>query len=571
MNESQDPTEPRSPEDTAETRAMPNAAAEETDQQSEKDTRQRATKSEGSKTSELASPDEAIQSGETSSNEKIGEFQILRRLGKGGMGDVYLAKQTSLGRDVALKVMRKDAVNEDRTHLDRFKTEAMAAAHLNHPNIVQVYLIGEEDGNHFIAQEYVKGKNLREFISKKGPPALPTALHIIKQAAMALKKAGDAGIVHRDIKPENIMVTSKGVVKVADFGLARLTLGRENVNLTQVGMTMGTPSYMSPEQVNGTKVDKRSDIYSLGVTCYHLFAGRPPFRGETALAVALKHIKDEPPSLAELRPDLPKSVCDMVHKMMSKKAGSRYQDASEILEDIRKIQVATQKGKDVKIRVDEFVDEAEESTSRKSKNSQKRWLHSPVRFVLACLLLMAMGAGVGWISRTKDLFAEKPAEKTGQFLPNIQEQYDLARNLVNDETAWMDVIRHPDNSRVEKDRAKEQLAIMYLQQKRFNEATKFFREFKSHGSAHEDLHAKGIAGLAIVASLQGNLKESNNLINLQLKKLADKLNGKLRELVVDTIKRNRETLGKEVPGNLEEYFIGAPVEGDDDSSNVQDS
>src|SRR5579872_7291878 len=154
-------------------------------------------------------------------NKMLGDFLILRRLGRGGMAEVYLAEQTQLKRNVAVKVLHKDRVT-DATYLKRFKTEAMAAGSLSHPNIIQVLMIGEQDGTQYIAQEYVPGMNLREYLARKGPPELALALHIMKQVAAALQAAHSAGIVHRDIKPENIMITRKGDVKVADFGLAQL-------------------------------------------------------------------------------------------------------------------------------------------------------------------------------------------------------------------------------------------------------------------------------------------------------------------------------------------------------------
>ncbi|HID21821.1 MAG TPA: serine/threonine protein kinase, partial [Planctomycetaceae bacterium] len=177
----------------------------------------------------------------------LGEFRLLRRLGRGGMAEVYLAEQTSLKRFVAIKVMRADFVTED-VYQKRFEREALAAAALNHPNIVQVYAIGEANGVRYIAQEYVHGVNLRQFLNRKGPPALPIALRIMKQGAMALHAAGKAGIVHRDIKPENILITRQGQVKVADFGLAQVTRREDPMHLTRSGSTVGTPLYMSPEQ-----------------------------------------------------------------------------------------------------------------------------------------------------------------------------------------------------------------------------------------------------------------------------------------------------------------------------------
>ncbi|MBW3540812.1 MAG: protein kinase, partial [Planctomycetes bacterium] len=228
----------------------------------------------------------------------LGDFRLLRKLGSGGMAEVYLAEQTTLGRKVAVKVLRPELLqNTGSVMLARFEREAKAAAALAHPNIVQVYVIGQEDSLHYIAQEYVQGMNLREYLRRKGPPDAGVAVHLMRQVAAALEKAGEAGVVHRDIKPENILITSKGRVKVADFGLAQLTRPGEHVSLTQPNVTMGTPLYMSPEQVGGKPLDQRSDLYSLGVTFYHLLTGHTPFRGETALTVAVQHLNEEPPPL----------------------------------------------------------------------------------------------------------------------------------------------------------------------------------------------------------------------------------------------------------------------------------
>jgi len=266
----------------------------------------------------------------------LGEFRLLRRLGRGGMAEVYLAEQTSLQRPVAVKVLRSELL-ADPTHLARFRAEALAAAGLSHPNIIQVYSIGEAGGVQYIVQEYVHGQNLRELLTRKGPLDLAAALHVMKQVASALSAAAEAGIIHRDIKPENIMLTRKGEVKVADFGLAKLTQSDTPMNLTKVGVTMGTPLYMSPEQVNGAKLDQRSDLYSFGVTCYHMLAGVPPFRGESALSIAVKHLQEAPQPLAELRPDLPPLLCKIVHKMMEKDVARRYSSAVALLKDLRRL------------------------------------------------------------------------------------------------------------------------------------------------------------------------------------------------------------------------------------------
>src|SRR5580704_17755787 len=267
---------------------------------------------------------------------QLGEFRILRPLGRGGMSEVYLAEQTSLHRQVAVKVLRPELLS-DVTILKRFELEAKSAAGLMHSNIVQVYSFGQQDGLYYIAQEYVQGMNLRQLLNRRGPPELLVAYHIMRQVAAALTVAAEAGIVHRDIKPENILITRKGEAKVADFGLAQLAQSEQRVDLTQVGMTMGTPLYMSPEQINGESVDHRSDIYSFGVTCYRMLSGHPPFRGDTTLSVAMQHLTRKPEDLGTLRKDLPPVICEIVHKMMARSPGDRYQHAREITHDLKKV------------------------------------------------------------------------------------------------------------------------------------------------------------------------------------------------------------------------------------------
>jgi serine/threonine-protein kinase len=267
----------------------------------------------------------------------LGDYQLLRRLGTGGMGQVYLARQLSLKRDVAVKLLRND-LSTNATALKRFQAEAEAVAKLNHPNIVHIHQIGEHDGFRYMVLEYVNGRNLRDYLDRKGPPDLAINLSVIKQVVLALQKAHEQGIVHRDIKPENILVTRKVEVKVADFGLSRYFAGEgPSTHLTQSGITLGTPLYMAPEQVQGQETDHRTDIYSLGVTCYHLLTGEPPFRGISAFDVALKHVQEQPRPIHELRPDLPDALCAMVHKMMAKNPEERYQSAREILRDLSKI------------------------------------------------------------------------------------------------------------------------------------------------------------------------------------------------------------------------------------------
>ncbi len=303
-------------------------------------------------------PDDTLAWGDGSgtrdlSGVTLGDFHVDRLLGKGGMGEVYLARQTSLNnREVALKVLRPDLLRNP-TYLSRFEAEAWSAAKLNHPNIVHIYSVGSFDGVRYIAMEYVQGTNLRDYIIKKGPPEMNLALSIMRQATAAVGAAGELGLIHRDIKPENMLITRKGLVKVADFGLCR-DQDRSGGHLTQDGVTMGTPLYMSPEQAQGHPLDHRSDLYSLGVSFYHMLAGVPPFKAESPVALALKHVKDIPPTLSIHRPDILPELERLVMKLMSKKPADRYQSAAEVLKDLSRVREAyqlasTQVGKGVDV------------------------------------------------------------------------------------------------------------------------------------------------------------------------------------------------------------------------------
>ncbi|MCA9235810.1 MAG: serine/threonine protein kinase [Planctomycetales bacterium] len=264
---------------------------------------------------------------------QLGDYRVLRKIGAGGMAEVYLAEQQSLGRQVALKVLPATLAT-DATYVERFLNEARAAAALVHGNIVQIYEVGQADGVRFIAQEYVRGKNLAELLRREGALQPRLVLDVMRQVVAALGRAAELGIVHRDVKPENIMLSDSGEVKVADFGLARIS-SSDTKTLTQVGVAMGTPLYMSPEQIEGRPVDVRSDFYGLGVTCYHLLAGTPPFEGDSALAIAMQHLKTAPRPLENLRDDVPSGLARVIHRMMAKKPSGRYDSATEVMGELR--------------------------------------------------------------------------------------------------------------------------------------------------------------------------------------------------------------------------------------------
>lgn len=269
---------------------------------------------------------------------QLGDYRVLSRLGRGGMAQVYLAEQLSLSRLVALKILKPELAT-DQTYINRFRNEARAAAALVHSNIVQIFEVGEVEGWYYIAQEYVAGMNLSQYLRRNGPVSSLMAVNVMTQIAAALKKARAFGVVHRDIKPENIMLSTDGEVKVADFGLARLKMDKQRTDLTQIGVTMGTPLYMSPEQIEGGDVDHRADLYSFGVTCYHMLTGRPPFRGENPISVAIQHAKELAAPIENTRPDLTRPLIEIVNRLMAKRPADRFQDAGEVLEALSGVEV----------------------------------------------------------------------------------------------------------------------------------------------------------------------------------------------------------------------------------------
>lgn len=257
------------------------------------------------------------------------------------MADVYLAEQQSLGREVAVKVLRADTVRHAGA-VERFGQEARAAAALVHGNIVQIHEVACIDGVHFLAEEYVAGPSLKAWLLTRGPLDALQALSVLSQVGSALAKSATAGIVHRDIKPENLLLTQAGEVKVADFGLARLL--EDGLELTQHGMAIGTPLYMSPEQAAGQPVDVRSDLYSLGATVYHLLTGRPPFTGATTLAVALAHQREQPAPVAAFRPELPAGLGRVVEQLLAKVPEERCGSPLHLLEAVEAVELAISTG-----------------------------------------------------------------------------------------------------------------------------------------------------------------------------------------------------------------------------------
>ena len=258
-------------------------------------------------------------------------YQIIRKIGDGGMAFVYEAKDKLLNRTVAVKVLRPEFV-DDEEFLNKFKREAEAVASLSHPNIVNVYDVGEDGKVHYIVMEYIDGQNLKDIIKNEGTLDEYTALDITKQIAMALSAAHKKGIVHRDIKPHNILISNEGrIVKVADFGIAKAVT---NSTMTNIGSIIGSVHYFSPEQAKGNHVNATADLYSLGIVLYEMIIGRVPFRGDSPISIALQHINEDVEFTSEEKVSIPQSVRTIIKKLTEKSSENRYQSAEELIEDI---------------------------------------------------------------------------------------------------------------------------------------------------------------------------------------------------------------------------------------------
>jgi eukaryotic-like serine/threonine-protein kinase len=262
-----------------------------------------------------------------------GRYRMESPLGQGGMAQVFKGTDTVLGRAVAIKILAPQYA-KDQSFVDRFRREAQSAARLNHPNVVGVYDTGSDDGTHYIVMEFVEGRTLADFLSSGGSLLPERAVELASSVCVALSEAHKAGIVHRDIKPGNIMVTRNGEVKVMDFGIARAATAE---TVTATATVLGTASYLSPEQAQGKPVDARSDIYSLGVVLYEMLVGRVPFGGDSAVAVAYKHVQEPPEPPSRINPDISPSLEAVVMRALAKNPDNRYQTAEEFCADLDRV------------------------------------------------------------------------------------------------------------------------------------------------------------------------------------------------------------------------------------------
>jgi eukaryotic-like serine/threonine-protein kinase len=261
-----------------------------------------------------------------------GRYRIQRKLGAGGMADVYLAEDQELGRRVAIKILNDRHANDDQ-FIERFRREAKNAAALNHPSIVSIYDRGEAEDTYYIAMEFLDGRTLKELIVSRGAAPVNVAIEYARQILSALRFAHRHGIVHRDIKPHNVLVDSEGRVKVTDFGIARAGTSQ----MTETGSIVGTAQYLSPEQARGGEIDPRSDLYSLGVVLYELLTGKTPFDGETPVEIAMKHLSNPPQPPSKLRSDIPPELDQVVMRALAKNPDDRYQNAEEMEADLERV------------------------------------------------------------------------------------------------------------------------------------------------------------------------------------------------------------------------------------------
>lgn len=258
-------------------------------------------------------------------------YEIIKSIGEGGMANVYLANDTFLDRKVAVKVLRGDLANDEK-FIRRFQREAYAASTLSHPNIVEMYDVGEDNGTYYIVMEYIEGRTLKQLLKKRGSLTAPEVVDIMLQLTDGISHAHDMYIIHRDLKPQNIMISDDGKIKITDFGIA---MALNSTQLTQTNSVMGSVHYLPPEQASGKGSTTKSDIYSMGIMLYELLTGKLPFKGENAVEIALKHMKDDIPSVRKINSNIPQSLENIVLKSTAKNPKNRYDDVKEMYNDLK--------------------------------------------------------------------------------------------------------------------------------------------------------------------------------------------------------------------------------------------
>ena len=348
-------------------------------------------------------------------------YEIIKRIGEGGMANVYLANDTILDRKVAIKVLRGDLSNDEK-FIRRFQREALSVSNLSHPNIVEVYDVGEEDGQYYIVMEYIEGKTLKQLLKKRETLTLPEVIDIMLQLTDGLAHAHESYIIHRDIKPQNIMILDNGLVKITDFGIA---MALNATQLTQTNSVMGSVHYLPPEQANGKSATVKSDIYSLGILMYELITGSVPFKGDNAVEIALKHMKEKIPSIRKQNPTIPQSVENIVIKATAKNPRNRYDSVKEMHDDLE-VCMEKENAKKVTFEYPENdIDDSEPITKKKEKNKiekpnveytekkeesiEEDILETPkkrntvILLLTGIVLFLLIIAGIFWLSSTKEV------------------------------------------------------------------------------------------------------------------------------------------------------------------------
>ena len=328
-----------------------------------------------------------------------GRYQIIRTIGEGGMANVYLAYDTILDREVAVKILRGDLAGDEK-FVKRFQREAKAASSLNHPNIVEMYDVGEDDGNYFLVMEFVDGRTLKSLVKKRGALSLTEVIDIMLQLTSGIAHAHDSYLIHRDLKPQNVLMLEDGRAKITDFGIA---VALNSTELTQTNSVMGSVHYLPPEQANGGGASVKSDIYSLGILMYELLIGKLPFKGENAVEIAIKHMKEPIPSVRSQNESIPQSIENIILKACAKNPKNRYDSVNEMHEDLKNAlnedqinqsrlvyRYSENELEETKVlpNVSDIVEEkGEQSVEKKTKKKGKKLTIAVVVAIMFCLLV----------------------------------------------------------------------------------------------------------------------------------------------------------------------------------------
>ena len=328
-----------------------------------------------------------------------GRYQIIRTIGEGGMANVYLAYDTILDREVAVKILRGDLAGDEK-FVKRFQREAKAASSLNHPNIVEMYDVGEDDGNYFLVMEFVDGRTLKSLVKKRGALSLTEVIDIMLQLTSGIAHAHDSYLIHRDLIPQNVLMLEDGRAKITDFGIA---VALNSTELTQTNSVMGSVHYLPPEQANGGGASVKSDIYSLGILMYELLIGKLPFKGENAVEIAIKHMKEPIPSVRSQNESIPQSIENIILKACAKNPKNRYDSVNEMHEDLKNAlnedqinqsrlvyRYSENELEETKVlpNVSDIVEEkGEQSVEKKTKKKGKKLTIAVVVAIMFCLLV----------------------------------------------------------------------------------------------------------------------------------------------------------------------------------------